>query len=70
MEKHNRVDRTATMEEVCAALSISPKTGFEFKCTCGIHCDMKFDLSEATLVLAEELAWIELAREARDAKSN
>jgi hypothetical protein len=70
MEQRNRVDRAATLYEICEALSISPKTAFELDCSCGLHCDMKFDLSEATFVLAEELAWIELAREARDTKSN
>jgi hypothetical protein len=70
MEKNDRVDRAATLEEICAALSFSPNSSFAFDCTCGIHCDMKFDLSDATFVMAEELAWIELAREARDAKSN
>ena len=70
MENQPRADRAATAEEVCVALSISPKTPFEFTCICGVDCPMKFDLSDTTFVLAEDLAWMELAREARDIKLN
>ena len=70
MEKNHAADRAATLEEVCTALSISPKTPFEFNCTCGIDCGMKFDLGDTTFILAEDVAWMELAREARDVKSN
>lgn len=70
MENRPREDRAATLQEISLALSISPKTPFEFDCTCGIDCRMKFDLSDATFVLAEDLAWMELAREARDIKLN
>ena len=63
------LDHLATWNEVCDALAFSSPDVFERISACGV-CEVAPDSRGGVRVLAEEFAWLALAKEAMQARSN
>jgi hypothetical protein len=70
MQSSMQVDHCATWEEVCEALAFSPLDDYEQGSGCGICCELTPDSLGGVRVVAEELAWLALAKEALDLSCN
>jgi hypothetical protein len=70
MESAMRMDHLATWNEVCDALAFSSVDTFEGTHACEVCCEVAPDSRGGVKVIAEELAWLALAREAMKTKSN
>jgi hypothetical protein len=64
------LDHLATWNEVCDALAFSWPAVFERISTCEVCCEVAPDARGGVRVLAEEFAWLELAKVAMEARSN
>jgi hypothetical protein len=70
MESATRTDHLATWNEVCDALAFSSVDTFERTRACEVGCEVAPESRGGVQVPAEELAWLALAREAMETKSN
>jgi len=64
------LDHLATWNEVCDALAFSSPDVFERLSACEVCCEVAPDSQGGVRVLAEEFAWLALAKEAMQARSN
>jgi hypothetical protein len=64
------LDHLATWNEVCDALAFSSLDVFERISGCEVCCEVAPDSRGGVRVLAEEFAWLALAKEAIEARSN
>jgi hypothetical protein len=64
------LDHLATWNEVCDALAFSSLDVLEQKRACEVCCEVAPDSRGGVRVLAEELAWLALAKEALETRSN
>jgi hypothetical protein len=64
------LDHLATWNEVCDALAFSSPDVFRRISASEICCEVAPDARGGVRVLAEEFAWLALAREAMQARSN
>jgi hypothetical protein len=64
------LDHRATWNEVCEALAFSPLDAYERDPGCGVCCEVAPDLDGNVKVMAEELAWLALAKETLDSNCN
>jgi len=64
------VDHRATWNEVCEALAFSSLDAYERDPRCGVCCEVAPNLDGSVRVMAEELAWLALAKEALDSNCN
>lgn len=70
MESILRMDHLATWNEVCEALAFSSLDVSERVRACEVCCEVAPDSRGGVKVLAEELAWLALAKEAIEPRSN
>jgi len=70
MESTMQMDHLATWSEVCDALACSSLDASERVRACEVCCEVAPDSRGGVKVLAEELAWLALAREAMELRSN
>jgi hypothetical protein len=70
MESAVRTDHVATWNEVCDALAFSSVDIFDRMRGGEVCCEVTPDARGGVKVLAEELAWLALAREAMETRSN
>jgi hypothetical protein len=70
MRSSTEVDHRATWDEVCEALAFSSLDDYEQGPGCGVCCEVEPDLQGGVKVVAEELAWLALAKEAMDSSCN
>jgi hypothetical protein len=70
MESAVRMDHLATWNEVCDALAFSSVDIFDRMRGGEVCCEVAPDARGGVKVLVEELAWLALAREAMETKSN
>lgn len=70
MENSMRLDRLATWNEVCCAISFSLDGAFDLGCTCDADCEREPDFSDPVGILAEDLTRLVLASEFLDPKWN
>jgi hypothetical protein len=64
------LDHRATWNEVCEALAFSSLEAYEQGPGCRVCCEVEPDLDSGVTVVAEELAWLTLAKEALDSNCN
>ena len=64
------LDHLATLNEVCDALAFSSLDAFERINACEVCCEVAPDSRGGVRVLAEEFAWLALAKEAMETRSN
>jgi hypothetical protein len=64
------LDHLATWNEVCDAVAFSSPDVFERISACEVCCEVAPDSRGGVRVLAEEFAWLALAKEAMQARSN
>jgi hypothetical protein len=64
------LDRRATWNEVCEALAFSSLDAYERSPGHGVCCEVAPDLDGTAKVMAEELAWLGLAKEALNSNCN
>jgi hypothetical protein len=64
------LDHRATWNEVCQALAFSSLDAYERGPGWGVCCEVAPDLDGGVTVVAEELAWLALAKEALDSNCN
>lgn len=64
------LDHRATWNEVCEALAFSSLDAYERGPGCEVCCEVAPDLDGGVTVVAEELAWLALAKEALDSNCN
>lgn len=64
------LDHLATWNEVCDALAFSSPDVFERLSAWEVCCEVAPDSQGGVRVLAEEFAWLALAKEAMQARSN
>jgi len=70
MESAFRMDHVATWNEVCDALAFSSVDTLGRMRGGEVCCEVAPDSRGGVKVLAEELAWLVLAREAMETRSN
>ncbi len=70
MENIIQMDHLATWSEVCDALASSSLDVFERMSSCGVCCEVVHDSRGGVRVLGEEVAWLALAKEAMETRSN
>jgi hypothetical protein len=71
MERAMRMDHLATWNEVCDALAFSSVDTFDRMRGGGeVCCEVAPDSRGGVKILGEELAWLALAREAMETRSN
>jgi hypothetical protein len=64
------LDHRATWNEVCEALAFSSLDAYERGPRCEVCCEVAPDLDGGVTVVAEELAWLALAKEALNSNCN
>lgn len=64
------LDHRATWKEVCEALAFSSLDAYEPGPACGVCCEVAPDLDGGVRVVAEELAWLAIAKEALNSNCN
>jgi hypothetical protein len=70
MESSTQLDHRATWNEVCDALAISSLDAYERGPGREVCFEAAPDLRSGLRVIAEELAWLRLAKEALDSTCN
>jgi hypothetical protein len=71
MRSTTQLDHRATWNEVCEALTFSsPEVPWERGPGFGVCCEVAPDLQGGVQVVAEELAWLALAKESLDSSYN
>jgi hypothetical protein len=70
MGNSTALDHRATWNEVCEALAFSSLDVYERGPACGVCCEVAPDQHGGVRVVAEELAWLALAKEALDTNCN
>jgi hypothetical protein len=65
-----QLDHRATWNEVCEALAFSSLDDHERGSGYGVCCEVAPDSDGSVKVMAEELAWLALAKEALDSNCN
>jgi len=70
MRSSTQVDHRSTWDEVCEALAFSSLDASERKAGWEVSCDVAPDLRGGVSVVAEELAWLALAKEALNSSCN
>jgi hypothetical protein len=70
MRSSTQVDHRTTWDEVCEALAFSSLDSYEQGACCEVCCEVEPDLEGGVRVVAEELAWLALAKEALDSRCN
>jgi len=70
MGSSTQLDHCATWNEVCEALAFSPLDGYERGPGWEVCCEVAPDVHGGVRVVAEELAWLALAKEALDSRCN
>ena len=70
MDNPMLLDHLATWNEVCDALAFSSLDVFERISACEVCCEVAPDSRGGVRVLAEEFAWLALAKEAMETRSN
>ncbi len=70
MQSAIRMDHLATWNEVCDALAVSSVDMFDRVRGGQACCEVAPDSRGGVKILGEELAWLALAREAMQTKSN
>ncbi|HXE34128.1 MAG TPA: hypothetical protein VN087_09470 [Verrucomicrobiae bacterium] len=70
MESSVQLDHIATWNEVRDALEYSSRDAFDLLPARDGDVELKFDLSSGVGCLSEDLAWLRVAREALDSRSN
>jgi hypothetical protein len=70
MESTMQTDHVATWNEVCDALAFSSLDTFERMRGCEVCCEVAPDSRGGVRVLGEESAWLALAKEAMEPRSN
>lgn len=70
MDTAMRLDHLATWNEVCDALAFSSLDVSERISACEVCCEVAPDSRGGVRVLAEEFAWLALAKEAMATSSN
>jgi len=66
MGSYAQLDHQATWNEVCEALALSSLESNEFVLDAGFHREPAVQHTEGVGLLAEELAWLALARRVLD----
>jgi hypothetical protein len=64
------LDRLATWNEVCCAMSVSSQVAFELFCTSRDFREMGSDFRGGACNLPEDTMWLAIAREMPDSLSN
>lgn len=70
MRSSMQLDHRSTWNEVCEALAFSSLDASEGRPGCAVCCEVEPDLRGGVKVVAEELAWLVLAKEALDSSCN
>jgi len=70
MRSSMQLDHRSTWNEVCEALAFSSLDAYERGPGCAVCCEVEPDLQGGVKVVAEELAWRVLAKEALDSSCN
>jgi hypothetical protein len=70
MRSSTRLDHRATWNEVCEALAFSSLDAYERGPGCEVCCEVAPDPQGGVTFMAEELAWLALAKQALDSSCN
>jgi hypothetical protein len=70
MNSSTQLDHRATWNEVCEALAFSPLDAYERRPSWEVCCEAALDSRGGVRFMAEELAWLALAKEALDSACN
>jgi hypothetical protein len=70
MRSSTQLDHRATWNEVCEALAFSSLDGYERGPGCEVCCEVAPDIRGGVRFMAEELAWLALAKQVLDSSCN